>query len=88
MVSEGSSFIRRDNTESSARGTVSGLAGHKSLITTDLQRQMVDEHKSLDQTSAGQELHGEMLKEKAKWARERKEIDRTTDGDCYQTAGQ
>ncbi|KAJ5102659.1 P-loop containing nucleoside triphosphate hydrolase protein [Penicillium argentinense] len=75
MVSKGSSCHRHHNTESSARNIVSKLAAHKTPIATDLQRQLVDEHKSLDQTSAGRELQSEMLKEKEKWARERKEIE-------------
>lgn len=76
MVSKGSSCHRHDNTEASARSIVGGLAAHKAPpVATDLQRQLVDEHRSLDQTSAGRELQGEMLKEKAKWARERGEIE-------------
>jgi hypothetical protein len=44
-------------------------------VTTELQRQMVDEKKELGETSAGQELQSEMVKEKAKWAQERREIE-------------
>ncbi|KAL4871500.1 hypothetical protein BDV12DRAFT_194266 [Aspergillus spectabilis] len=75
MLGKGSTFHRHNNTEASARGIVTRLAGHKAPITTDLQRQLVDEHRSLDQTSAGRELQSEMLKEKAKWAQEKKEIE-------------
>ncbi|KAL4928158.1 uncharacterized protein BDV17DRAFT_291906 [Aspergillus undulatus] len=75
MIGKGSTFHRHNNTEASARGIVSSLAGHKAPIATDLQKQLVDENKSLDQTSAGQELQSEMLKEKAKWDRERREIE-------------
>ncbi|KAL2867705.1 P-loop containing nucleoside triphosphate hydrolase protein [Aspergillus lucknowensis] len=75
MLGKGSSCHRHNNTEASARSIVARLSNHKAPITTDLQRQLVDEHKSLDQTSAGRELQGELLKEKEKWARERREIE-------------
>ncbi|KAL3479241.1 hypothetical protein BJX99DRAFT_86652 [Aspergillus californicus] len=75
MLGKGSSTHRHDNTEASARSIVNQLASHHSPITTDIQRQLVDERLTLDQTSAGQELQGELLREKAKWAKERKEIE-------------
>jgi hypothetical protein len=75
MLGKGSSCHRHNNTEASVRSIVARLANHKAPITTDLQRQLVDEKKSLDQTSAGRELQGELLKEKEKWARERREIE-------------
>ncbi|KAF4156923.1 hypothetical protein CNMCM6069_006219 [Aspergillus lentulus] len=75
MLGKGSSCHRHNNMEASARSIVARLANHKTPITTDLQRQLVDENKSLDQTSAGRELQGELLKEKEKWARERWEIE-------------
>ncbi|KFZ03457.1 hypothetical protein V502_10926 [Pseudogymnoascus sp. VKM F-4520 (FW-2644)] len=74
MLGNGSTCHRHNNTEGSARDIVSNLAGHKTPITTDLQRQLVDENKSLDQTSAEIELQSEM-KEKTRWAREKKEIE-------------
>jgi hypothetical protein len=76
MLSRGSSCHRHDNTESSARAIVGLLAGHDGPVATDLQKQLVDEHRPLDQTSAGRELHSEMLREKEKWERERREMER------------
>ncbi|KAL5335574.1 hypothetical protein BJX70DRAFT_374848 [Aspergillus crustosus] len=75
MLSKGSVFHRHNNTEASAREIITRLAGHKAPITTDLPRQLVDENRPLDETSAGRELQSEMLKEKARWAREKKEIE-------------
>jgi hypothetical protein len=75
MLGKGSSCQRHYNTEDSARIIVSELVGYMEPVTTELQRQMVDEKKELGETSAGQELQSEMVKEKAKWAQERREIE-------------
>ncbi|KAJ0421505.1 hypothetical protein BJY00DRAFT_282349 [Aspergillus carlsbadensis] len=75
MLGKGSSCQRHYNTEDSARIIVGELAGHTLPVTTDLQKQMVDEEKELGETSAGQELQSEINKEKAKWAQERREIE-------------
>ncbi|KAK4040361.1 hypothetical protein C8A01DRAFT_46258 [Parachaetomium inaequale] len=77
MLARGSSCHRHDNTEASARAIVGLLVDHDGPpVATDLQRQLVDEHRPLDQTSAGRELHSEMLREKEKWERERREMER------------
>ncbi|KAG7288270.1 hypothetical protein NEMBOFW57_007801 [Staphylotrichum longicolle] len=75
MVSKGSSFHRHDNTASCARDIISLLANRDGPVATELQRQLVDENRSLDQTSAGRELEAEMLKEKEKWEKERKDME-------------
>ncbi|KAF5691948.1 hypothetical protein FDENT_3151 [Fusarium denticulatum] len=64
MLSKGSSIHRYNNTAESARKIILSLAGHNAPIATDLQKQMVDEGKSLDKTSAGQGLKSELLKER------------------------
>ncbi|KAL2827118.1 hypothetical protein BJY01DRAFT_255786 [Aspergillus pseudoustus] len=74
MLGKGSSCQRHYNTEDSALVIVNELAGHTLPVATELQRQMVDEKKELGDTSTGQELQSEMVKEKAKWAQERREI--------------
>ncbi|KAF5548265.1 hypothetical protein FMEXI_4829 [Fusarium mexicanum] len=74
MLSKGSSIHRYNNTAESAREIVLSLAGHNAPIATDLQKQMVDEGKSLDETSAGQGLKSELLKERQKLTLERQEL--------------
>ncbi|KAF4943734.1 hypothetical protein FGADI_13205 [Fusarium gaditjirri] len=74
MLSKGSSIHRYNNTAESAREIILSLAGHNSPIATDLQKQMVDEGKSLDETSAGQGLKSELLKERQKLTKERQEL--------------
>jgi hypothetical protein len=76
MLSKGSSCHRHNNTKSSAREIINLLANHNGPVATDLQRQLVDEHRSLDQTSAGQQLDAEMRKQKEKLEREHNEMDR------------
>jgi len=75
MLEKGSSCYRHNNTEASARDIVHELAKHNSTIATDLQRQLVDEGRTLDQTSAGRELQIELAREREKWAKERREIE-------------
>jgi myosin heavy subunit len=75
MVEKGSFYRRHDNTRNSAMDIVHRLANHNAPVTTDLQRQLVDQQCRLDQTSAGRELQSELLKEKKKWAEERREIE-------------
>ncbi|KAF2499257.1 P-loop containing nucleoside triphosphate hydrolase protein [Lophium mytilinum] len=75
MLGKGSSCHRHNNTNPSATDIVHRLASHNAPVTTDLQRQMVDERRTLDQTSAGRALNGEMLKEKEKWDKERRDME-------------
>lgn len=75
MLQKGSSSHRHYNTEASAMEIVSKLASFTTPIATALQTQLVDERRTLDQTSAGRELQSELLKEKKKWDRERREIE-------------
>ncbi|QPC71022.1 hypothetical protein HYE68_001774 [Fusarium pseudograminearum] len=74
MLSKGSSVHRYNNTAESAREIILSLTGHNAPIATDLQKQMVDEGKSLDETSAGQGLRSELLKERQKLTQERQEL--------------
>ncbi|KAF4497147.1 hypothetical protein FAGAP_6670 [Fusarium agapanthi] len=74
MLSKGSSIHRYNNTAESARKIILSLAGHNAPIATDLQKQMVDEGKSLDETSAGQGLKSELLKERQKLTKERQDL--------------
>ncbi|KAF4468821.1 hypothetical protein FALBO_4287 [Fusarium albosuccineum] len=76
MLGKGSSCQRHDNTALSARRIVNTLASDGKLITTDLQRQLVDEKRTLDETSAGKELQTEMVKERERWAKERQDIEK------------
>ncbi|VUC35472.1 unnamed protein product [Clonostachys rosea] len=75
MVSKGSSVRRHGHNESSAKELVHQLIGHSNCITTDLQKQLIDENLTLDQTSAGRELQSELRKEQEKWAKRLAEVE-------------
>ncbi|RSL67661.1 hypothetical protein CEP53_002877 [Fusarium sp. AF-6] len=68
MVDKGSKVHRHYNTKDSAMKIIGQLANHDKKFVTDLQRQLVDEGRTLDQTSAGKELQSELLKERERWA--------------------
>lgn len=53
MVDKGSAVHRHYNTRESAKKIIDQLANHDKKFVTDLQRQLVDEGRTLDQTSAG-----------------------------------
>jgi hypothetical protein len=78
MVRKGSTCHRHNNTESSARDIIQMLAKHNSPIVTDIQRQLVDQKLDLNQTSAGQALQSETIKEAARLMKERQEFEALT----------
>jgi len=75
MIKMGSRVFRHDNTEESARGIVGLLAQHNSRITTSLQKELVEERRTLNDTSAGREVQSEVLKEKEKWEKKQKQME-------------
>ncbi|KAI1749018.1 hypothetical protein F4782DRAFT_550260 [Xylaria castorea] len=60
----------------SRRRIVRLLADHDEPITTDIKKQLVDERRRLDETSAGREAQSELIREWEKWEKERKKIKR------------
>ncbi|TGJ77597.1 hypothetical protein E0Z10_g10674 [Xylaria hypoxylon] len=76
MISKGSSCHQLDNTAESKKRIVHLLANHDEPVATDIQTQLVDERRRLDQTSAGRELRSELIREREKWEKEREEIRR------------
>jgi hypothetical protein len=76
MVQNGSAFYRHDHTRFSAERIVYRLANNNVPFATDLQKQLIDEQRTLAQTSAGLEISSDLLKEKQKWIREREELEK------------
>lgn len=68
MMEQGSSCFRADS-PGSERQIVQYLASHNNPVTIDLQTQLVDDRRRLDETSAGQELQTEVAKDKRRWER-------------------
>ncbi|KAH7139839.1 hypothetical protein B0J13DRAFT_596814 [Dactylonectria estremocensis] len=70
MVSQGSAVHRHQNTKESARKIINQLANHNKKFATDLQTQLVDQRLTLDETSAGKELQSELMKERERWEKQ------------------
>jgi hypothetical protein len=75
MVHRGSRVLRHDGSKASALAIVSTLVDQKIKVTLDIQRQMVDQHKSLDDTDAGQALRGELIAERKRFERKLKDLE-------------
>ncbi|KAL8968749.1 MAG: hypothetical protein Q9197_004713 [Variospora fuerteventurae] len=69
MIEHGSSVFRHDNTPESALRIIDHIIGRRERIVLSIQKQMIDEHRTIDQTSAGQLERHEIIKEKKRAAR-------------------
>ncbi|KAI8634780.1 hypothetical protein F5Y19DRAFT_124749 [Xylariaceae sp. FL1651] len=76
MVKRGSVMRRHYNTVFTARSIVDELAGAGGEVILAIQDEMVNQKRDLSQTSAGQEIQGEIAAEKAKWTAARAELER------------
>lgn len=73
MIDHGSTIFRHDNTPESALKIIDHITEKRERIVLSIQRQMVDENKDIDQTSAGKLQREEIIKEKEKAARRLRE---------------
>jgi hypothetical protein len=73
MVDCGSRMFRHHGTPASALHIVDYIMELKGYVVLDIQRQMIDEHETLDNTSAGREVQKDLLKAKARYEKELKE---------------
>ncbi|KAM0228554.1 hypothetical protein ACHAPO_010632 [Fusarium lateritium] len=62
MLDKGSSYHRYENTSESAQDIVNSLAKYDKPIVTALQKEIVDDHRTLIETSAGHILHVDIIK--------------------------
>ena len=73
MISKRSRLERHTNNQKSALRLLSKLAHPRSKrknCVVDLQRQMIDEGKSLTERAAGKELEGELTRERERFQKE------------------
>ncbi|KAJ5384479.1 hypothetical protein N7517_002390 [Penicillium concentricum] len=73
MINKGSQVRRHMNTKESAMRLIHIFASTKSSnhpMTLAIQNEMVNENKGLDETAAGKEVEGAILKEREKWRKE------------------
>ncbi len=74
MVAKGSKVFRHDKKITSAMEIVSYLIKQERPIVTDLAKEMVDNGKTLDDTSAGRELTAELAEQKKRFEETLKNI--------------
>jgi hypothetical protein len=61
MADRGSEIVKHDGTKESARSIISRLVDKGTDVILDIQVQLVEENKTLDETSAGQYIQKELL---------------------------
>lgn len=74
MIAKGSTVFRHDRQLSSAMDIISHLIRKERPIDTDIAKEMVDNNKTLDQTSAGIEVTAEMNEQKKRFEEQLKNI--------------
>ncbi len=70
MVSAGSLVVRHTNDHASAMSIIAHLVERNTTTVLGLQKEMVDQHKSLQDTEAGREVESELLKERQRFERQ------------------
>ena len=73
MIEKGSKVIQHDGSRESAKNIVKYLVERSKPIVLDIQRQMVEEHKTLDQTDAGLEVGGELVRQREHFEKQLKD---------------
>jgi hypothetical protein len=74
MIDFGSKVMRQDRDEHSAGEILQYLIQRKKPVTLDIQVELVDNNKTLNETGAGQELHAELEKQKANYEKQLREL--------------
>jgi hypothetical protein len=75
MIENGSQVFRTDGQAESAKKIVDYLISRRSTVVLEVQREIVEEAMSLDQTAAGQAVSDEIHKQKAAFQDDLKEIE-------------
>jgi hypothetical protein len=70
MVDRGSEIIKHDGTKESARAIVTRLVERGTQVVLDIQVQLVDDKKTLDETAAGQYVQKELLEARKRFERD------------------
>lgn len=74
MMKNGSRVIRHTGDAQSARDIISYLVNKQASVVLDIQRQMVDENRTLDETSAGQYIQKELFEARKRHEKELAEL--------------
>ncbi|KAF8850293.1 hypothetical protein BDZ45DRAFT_196964 [Acephala macrosclerotiorum] len=70
MTERGSEIVKHDGTKDSARAIIDRLVNRESNVVLDIQVQLVDDNKTLDETSAGQYIQKELLEARKRFERD------------------
>lgn len=70
MIDFGSKVMRQDRDETSACEILQYLIQRRKPVTLDIQVELVDNKKALNETGAGQELHAELEKQKKEYEKQ------------------
>ena len=70
MMREGSRVVRHSNDHHSAMNIISHLVDRNTTTVLGLQKEMVDEKRSLENTEAGREVESELVKERQRFERQ------------------
>ncbi|KAF2746413.1 hypothetical protein M011DRAFT_459199 [Sporormia fimetaria CBS 119925] len=74
MLDNGSRMFRHVNTRESALRIINHLLSVRGDVVLDIQRQMIVEGRSLDQTSAGQKLQSELVEQRKRYEAELRDV--------------
>jgi GTPase SAR1 family protein len=74
MIDFGSKVMRQDRDEESACEIIQYLLARRKPVTLDIQVELVDNKKTLNETGAGQELHAELEKQKKQYEKQLAEL--------------
>lgn len=70
LLEQGASIFRQDRGSSSANEIIRFLISRKHRVVFDIQSEMVDRNKRLDETAAGQEISAELTKQQKRYEAE------------------
>ncbi|ETS75752.1 hypothetical protein PFICI_12696 [Pestalotiopsis fici W106-1] len=76
MIAKGASMVRHQNNHNSARSIIQTLLNKTTKTTLAIQREMVDEKKELQDTSAGRELDGILNQQREHFLRQIEDLKR------------
>lgn len=74
LIAHGSKVFRQDRDQESAEEIINYLVERRKDMVLDIQREMVTEKKTLEQTSAGGEVQAELLRAQAEYERKLQEM--------------
>lgn len=74
LIARGSSVFRQDDGRASGEKIINHLVERRHKVVLEIQHEMVDRNKTLDQTAAGGEVQAELLKAKAEYQKQLEEM--------------